>query len=156
MSSGIFKFVQINMKHLLYFSDHRSTFAETFEIPKMSVRIGSVSPIFLANIASYASQVSPTITHNQGVHDLDIFISGCIFYPQRSLSSLKLCYPFSHCAKRMILFPKGFNEIFMNFIGLEGNPFLQKYLITALILSFSILQSVAPSFIKVLYISKQA
>ena len=32
-----------------------------------------------AHFASYASQVLSPITHNQGVHDLDIFISGGIF-----------------------------------------------------------------------------
>ena len=49
----------------------------------------------------YASQVSPPITHNQGVHGLDIFIRGGIFGAARpstilnALSpTLKLCCPF--------------------------------------------------------------
>ena len=48
--------------------------AKTFDICKMSVRIDCY-----AHFARYASQVLPPITHNQGVHDLDIYISGGTF-----------------------------------------------------------------------------
>ena len=56
---------------------------------------------------SYASQVSPPIIHNQGLHDLDIFISAGIFGAARPsiilnvLSPpLKLCCTFFHCTIR--------------------------------------------------------
>ena len=85
---------------------------------KMSVRIDCY-----AHFASYASQVSTPITHYQGVHDRDSFISGGIFGTARppiifnALSlPLKLCCPFCHCAIRRLL-PKAFYEVFMNFFG---------------------------------------
>ena len=40
-------------------------------------------PKTYAHFASYASQILPPITHNQGVHDHDIFISGGIFEAAR-------------------------------------------------------------------------
>ena len=88
--------------------------------------------IISQHFASYASQVS-LFTHNQGVYDLDIFISGGIFGTARpsiilkALSSpLKLGYLFFHCAIRRRLLPKGFHEVFMNF--LERHSFLTEIL----------------------------
>ena len=65
------------------FSDHWSTFTVPI-LPKLLAylrcRLGLIyCPQTYAHFASFASQVSPPITHNQGVHDLDIFISGGIF-----------------------------------------------------------------------------
>ena len=90
-----------------------------------------------------ATYVSPHITHNQGVHDLDIFISGGIFGAARpsiilnALSSPheRCCPFFFHCAIRRGLLPKGFHKIFMNFLGrhsflTEGVRFLQLAMIS--------------------------
>ena len=105
------------------FSDLWSTFfshlAETFDIPKMSVGMHCA-----VHFTSYASQVSPPITHNQGVYDLDNFISGGIFGVARpsiflnALSPpLKLCCPFFHCVISRRHLSKGFHDVLMNFFG---------------------------------------
>ena len=81
-----------------------------------------VMPQFYNHFTSYASQVSPPITHNQGEHNLDIFISGGIFGVARLsiiLNALKLL-PIFHCAIRRRLLPKGFHEDFMNFLGMHS------------------------------------
>ena len=53
---------------------------------------------------SYASQVSPPITHNQRVPELDIFISGDIFWTARLSIILNTLSPphklFFHCYKK--------------------------------------------------------
>ena len=65
-------------------------------------------------------QVSPTITHNQGVHDLDKFISGGIFGACRPPIILNTLSPlFFLCAIRRLL-PKRFHEVFMNFLGMHS------------------------------------
>ena len=85
-----------------------------------------------------ATYVSPHITHNQGVHDLDIFISGGIFgaaRPSSLFTSQTLLPIFFHCAIRRGLLPKGFHKLFMNFLGrhsflTEGARFLQLAMIS--------------------------
>ena len=100
----------------------------------------------------------PPITHNQGVHNLDIFISGGILGAARppiifdALSPpLKLCCLFFHYGYKVSLsqgFPWGLHEFpWEAFLSYRSTS-----LITALISSFSILQM----SLKVLYISNQA
>ena len=90
--------------------------AETFDIPKISVRIDctdqKLMPTSLAMLRG-----TRLLLRNQGVHYLDIFISGDIFGAAglsiilNALSPpLKLCCPFLHCAIRKRLLPKGFHE----------------------------------------------
>ena len=81
-------------------------------------------PCCLSYFASYASQVSPLFTHNQGVQDLDIFISGVIFgmaRPSIILNALSppltLCCLYFHCAIRRRLIRKCFYEVSMKFLG---------------------------------------
>ena len=57
--------------------------ADTFDIPKMSVRIVSTALKTYDHFASYASQVLPPITHNQGVHNLDFCTTVGIFRAAR-------------------------------------------------------------------------
>ena len=113
----------------------------------------------------------PPITHNQGVQELDIFISSGIFgaaRPSIILKALSLevsevqngqeipqslspsLLPIFYGAIRRLV-PMGFFEAFMNF---HGRHSLQKYLITAPVSSYSILQ-MCP-LLKVFYLSNQA
>ena len=77
-----------------------------------------------------------------------ILLFSSVARPSFSLNALspplKLCCPFFHCAIRWRLLPKSFQEVFM--ISFRGIPFLKKFLITALILSFS--KCVTLSFLK--------
>ena len=65
------------------------------DIPKMLVRIDCTAPKTYAHFISYASQVSPHITHtcNKGVHNLQIFISGGIFGTARPSTILNALTP---------------------------------------------------------------
>ena len=81
-------------------------------------------PKTYAHFASYASQVSSPITHNQVVHDLDIFISGSIFGATRPsiilntlsplLNSAALCF---HYVIRRRPLSKDFHEVLMKLLG---------------------------------------
>ena len=126
---------------------------ETFDIPKMSVRIDCY-----VHFANYTSQVSPPITHNQGVHDLDIFISGGIFGAARPSiifnATPTLLNSAAHFVRRRLL-PKGFHEVFMNFLG--RHCFLTEVLDNRSDFKFLHFANVShPPLLKVFYISNQA
>ena len=88
-------------------------------------------------------------THNQGVHVLDIFISGGIFGAAKPSIFLNALFTLLNSTVQFIrrrLLSKGFNEVFMNFLG--RHSFFAKYMLTALISSFFICKCVAPSSVK--------
>ena len=108
------------------------------------------------------SRLHITITHNQGVHDLDICISAGAFgrpdLPSSSTLSLPLLNSadyFFHCAIRRRLLPKGFHEVFMNFLG--RHFFLTEVLDKRSDFKFLHFANVShPPLLKGLYISNQA
>ena len=126
----------------------------------MSGWIDCTAPKTYAHFASNASQVSPPITHNQDVHDPDIFISGGIFgaarpsiIPMLSLPLLNSAAHFSPCYKETL--PKGFHEVFMSFLGMHS--FLTEVFDNRSNFKFLHFANVShPPFLKVLYISNQA
>ena len=98
--------------------------AETFDIPKMSVRIDCTAqkllPTLLAMLCrsrflSNISRVCMTLTFSSvvafwGAARLSIILK--VLAPP-----LKLCCPSFHCAIRRRLLPKDFHEVFMNILG---------------------------------------
>ena len=81
-------------------------------------------PKTYAHFAGYISQISSPVTHDQTVHNLDVFISGTLFGAPRPFVIFyalpphpKFSNPFLYCAIRRRLLPKGSHEVFMNFLG---------------------------------------
>ena len=129
---------------------HGAHLAETFGIPKMLVRIDCTAPIDC--IANFA--------HNQGVHDLDIFITDGIFAAARAsiiintLSPpLKLCCQIFHCAIRRRLLPSVSSKFFYDFFLGGRHSFLTEVLDNRSDFKFSILQKCCtPSFKSALFL----
>ena len=122
-----------------------------------------VLPKTYAYFASYASQVSALITHNQGMHDIDIFIRGGIFGAGRPTIVLNALAPpplnsavaFFHCAIWGDSFPRG--SVKFSWISLGGIHFLTEVLDNRSDLKFLHFANVSHSpLLKVLYISNQA
>ena len=95
---------------------------DTFDIPKMSVRIDCTAPKLMptslamlrrSRLLSHINSACTTMTFSSVVASL-----GHLSIILNALSpSLKLGCPFFHCAIRRRLLPNGFHEVFMNFFG---------------------------------------
>ena len=97
--------------------------AETLDIPKMSVRLDWTAPKTYAHFTGYIWQVSPSVTRDQTVPNLNVFIYGSLFRVPRPfiifnalLPPPKFSSPFLQCAIRRGLLLKGFHEVFMSFL----------------------------------------
>ena len=113
--------------------------AKTFDIPNISATIHCTDPKHMSTSLAMPRTSRP-LSHITRVFTTLTFLSAVVSLgqPDRPSSSmlslslpLKLCCPFFHCAIRRRLFLQDFHEVFMNPLG--GIPFLEKYLVTALI-----------------------
>ena len=120
--------------------------AETLDIPKMSVRIDWTAPKLMPTslaisrrfrLLSHMTRLCTTSTFSSVVASLGSHRPFIIFNALPPPPLLKFSSPFLHCAIRRRLLPKGFHEVFMNFLG--RHSFLQRYVMTALTSTFSIL-----------------
>ena len=135
--------------------------AETFDIPKMSVRIDCTAPKLMPTSLAMlrSSHLLSHITRGAWpwhFHQLwHLWSSQTVHHPQRSLSPLKLCCPFFHCALGRIFLSRGFHEVFLNFLG--KHSFLTEVLDNRPNFKFLHFANVShPAIFKVLYISNQA
>ena len=106
----------------------RHPFAQTFDIPKISVRIDCTAPKLMPTSLAICGR-SRLLSHITRVFTTLIFLSAVaslrrLDHTSSSVLSfpLKLCSPCFQCAIRRRLLPMGFNEVSMIF--LERHSFL--------------------------------